>query len=301
MKLSIFIVWLGFLFVEIPVSLSAPSVCQTRLFKVLGRITGDDSLVHYGTHITDPIVVKRPELASVFKPTGHVQVMGNKELDLVVGGYSDLAEALLSTYNKGFWVMQNISDEGQRLASGHHTIVINGTLFNRLADDLGPAAMQSFPPDKVAGFVSQQPYVVGQFFETSEEATKILEKFYHDRVWNYHAGVVEWQTQYDRLPTPEQVLTDGCENCSFFSWTFMNPSWKSLSPEIEKVQREIGEVRVAPIPSVQLTKASENQAYRGTFVWGADKVKLLEDLKSGAFGETPAGHQSLLHDFQLAD
>ncbi len=277
--------------------LAEPSSCQKRLMTVLGKLAPPESTVRFGDHIQNPTTIMRLELQPLFKPLGQVELPNSQKIPLAVGNYFDMKEIIDATNRKGFWILFTSSGPDQRLATGHHSLLINGTVFNRLSDDLGPEAMRSVETMEAAVFVSKQQYVVGQFFETSDEAANILERFYHDRVWNYHAGNPKWRTHYDRLPTPKQINEEACENCAIFSWNFMDEKWLALSPDLIKVQQEIGPITVARIPSLQTANNFANQAHRMTFIWGPEKTKLVDELKDSTFSNSSEGHQALLHGF----
>ena len=188
--------------------------CQIRLMAVLGRLSDDRRSIRVGVEATK--LVKRAGLEDLVKPNWQASFarQNTKSLQFQLGSFLDMKEALEQTRGKGFWVFQTPSDPGQKLATSHHAIGVNGILFNRLSDDLGENALRSFTPEEVVGLVGMQPYILGQFFELSDEATKVLEKFFHDRVWHYHAKTPGWTSQYDRMPSPSQASAGDCENCS---------------------------------------------------------------------------------------
>lgn len=275
----------------------APSSCQKRLIRVLQRLSSDKHTVQLAPHLPSQMAASnRPQLVET---SASVKIGSyDSRIPIHVGDFSEMEELLQRTKGKGFWILQNSSGPNQRLASSHNSVVVGDTWFNRLSDDLGEHALVSVNISSPPSELLQAPYIMGQFFELSEESAKVLHKFFHDRVWHYHAKTPEWHSIYNRHPTAREVSVERCENCTFFSWSFLLEDWLKVAPELEQIQNEIGAVSVTAIPSQQFFKNTQVRNFRQSFIWGPEKEKLLNSLKDGSFASDTEGHQSLLHSFQ---
>lgn len=274
-----------------------PSNCQKRLIRVLDRISSEEHTVQLGTPTQSE--VSRDEFHLFGQSDASVKIGSHENpVSIRVGSHSEMADLFTQTHGKGVWILQNPSAPDQRMASSHHSIVINNTWFNRLSDDLGENAMKSLTVEEASGYLTQSSYVMGQFVELSEESTTILHKFFHDRVWHYHAKTPDWISTYKRNPESQQVLNERCENCSFFSWSFLMKDWIRVAPDLAKVEQELGEVTVTSIPSQQFHRNSHVSTHRQNFIWGTDRESLLQSLRDGSFQSDAEGHQSLIHSFE---
>jgi len=287
---------------SIPAS-AAMSSCQIRLLKVLGRLGPEDQMKTFGvpqirTSPKDSVVTQNllhdASGGTIFKK---VKTSTGKEISVRIESPAQFLALQQKLNRKGFWVMFNPSPADQKLATGHLSLMIGDHVFNRLSDDLGPEAMRSYTLQEVGALLysSEMPYVSAQFFELSESSVAVLEKFYHDRVWNYHAGTTGWKTSYDRLPFDRINQGEACENCSVFSWNFLDPKWQSVEPKMKEVQEEFGQMAVNPIPALQLDKNTLVEPYRMTLLVGQDTKKIEADLASGKFGEETQEAQSFFH------
>ncbi len=280
---------------------AALSECQLRIMKVMGRISPADEAKRFVPGSVNSVAPQRPEVASFLKPNAEVMVAKHGALKVQVSGPVPFTTLHQKLKTKGFWMITNPSPAGQRLVTGHASIVIGDSLFNRLSDDLGPEAIRSIPVKDVAALFmnsSETPFLVAQFYEVSESSLATLSKFFHDRTWHYHEGLAQWRPRYERLPLSPEMKDVDCENCSLFSWSFLNPRWSIQVPELGDVQSEVGEVIVDQIPLQQIFNNSGSGAYRGTVLVAknpADTEKFLED---GSFASDPVGAQTFFHDFK---
>jgi hypothetical protein len=285
---------------------AAMSSCQLRLLKVLGRLGPEDEVKTVGV----PQIQSSPRSAEVVQHvmgegspntiTSKVKTSKGNEIAIRIVSPIQFLALQQRVKKKGFWVLFNPSPADQKLATGHLSLLIGDHVFNRFSDDLGPEAMRSYKLQEVGALLhsSKMPYVIAQFFELSEESLQILEKFYHDRVWNYHAGVEGWRTVYDRLPFDRIDKGEACENCSVFSWSFLDPSWRAVEPKLKKVQEEFGQAKINPIPALQLDNNTQVEPYRMTFLIGLEPQKIEADLMSSKFGTDTVEAQSFFHDFK---
>ena len=270
--------------------------------RILGRISPANEARLFEPKVLGPLPPRKELVAQRFEPMGKAQVGNSGEMSLRIESPLDFAMKYQATKDKGFWMMMNPNPADQRLATGHATIIIGDFVFNRLSDDLGQQAMRAIHVDEVAGLFMhsrETPYLVTQFFEVSPQSLETLKKFFHDRVWNYHMPEAEWRTTYERLPlSAENKDKPKCENCSLFSWSFLDPRWADLVPELRAVQQEVGSVVVDQIPIQQLFNNSQNRAYRGTVLIAKDAAQTEEFLKKGIFSDDVVGAQTLFHDFK---
>lgn len=273
----------------------APTSCQKRLIRVLQRLSSSEHTVQLAPHL--PSQAPSPHQLVNSGSTAKLALHEDR-IPIHVGDFEEMKKLFRQTKSKGFWILQNSSGPEQRLASSHNSLVVGETWFNRLSDDLGEHALVSADISSAPFQLLQTPYVLGQYFDLSEENTEVLLKFFHDRVWHYHAKTPEWHSVYNRHPTAREVTSERCENCSFFSWSFLLEDWHKVVPQLKGLQNEIGEVSVTAIPSKQFFKNTQVKNFRQSFIWGPEKEKLLNSLKDGSFSSDAEGHQSLLHSFK---
>lgn len=270
--------------------------------KVMGRISPAQEARLFAPPALGEAAPKTQQVLERLKPTIDAMVGKSGRLQLRVESTTDFAALYPELRDKGFWMMMNPNPADQRLPTGHATIIVGDYLFNRLSDDLGEHAMRSIRVDEVAGIFTnskETPYAVLQFYELTPSSLEILKKYFHDRVWNYHANLKEWRTSYERLPlgADNKTRTD-CENCSLFSWSFLDPKWTKQVPELAQVQAEVGPVLVDQIPLQQLYNNTRSPAYRGTVLVSKDAELTETLLKDGSFSEDVVGAQTLFHDFK---
>jgi hypothetical protein len=280
---------------------AALSECQVRIMKVMGRISPADEAKRFVPSSLDSIAPERPEVAKSLQANAEVMVGKIGRLKFQLSGPAPFAVLHQKLKSKGFWMIMNPSPAGQRLVTGHASIVIGDSLFNRLSDDLGPEAMRSIPVKDVAALFmnsNETPFLVAQFYEVSESSLATLSKFFHDRTWHYHEGLAEWRPRYERLPLSPEMKNVDCENCSLFSWSFLDPRWSLQVPELGDIQSEIGEVVVDQIPLQQIFNNSGSRAYRGTVLIAKNPVETEKFLEDGTFSADAVGAQTLFHDFK---
>jgi len=280
---------------------AAVSDCARRLMRVMERISPSKEARLFGDLVAVPTAPARLEVSTLLKSEAEVQVAEQGPLKLSIKGAVAFVTLHHQLRRKGFWMIMNPNPASQSLTTGHASILIGDHLFNRLHDDLGPEAMRSVPVQDVAALFlnsADTPYLVAQFYEVSESSLATLEKFYHDRVWFYHQGRAAWRPRYERLPlSPEKRDTD-CENCSLFSWSFLDPKWSARVPELGDVQAEVGQVLVDQIPIKQLYNNTQSAAYRATVLISKEPETLRTSLRDGSFSEDPVGAQTLFHEFK---
>lgn len=294
---SLIALWI--LLVSIP-ALAGISECE-RLLKVLNRVAPPEEAKVWGQSGLQAKAPRSAEATEILKPSAEVQVGKKGPLKILVEDPSFFLLAHMHLKNNGFWMITSPTSANQRLSTGHASIVVGDHLFNRLSDDLGENAMRSIPVRQVAAAFMQsndQPYLIAQFYELSQPSTETLSKFFHDRTWNYHAGKKEWRPTYERLPLGDEGKGKNCENCSLFSWSFMDPKWTEISPELRQVQTEIGEIVVDQLPLHQVYNNAQNGAYRGTILVAKDADGARQALKDDTFTNDALGAQTFFHGFK---
>jgi len=276
------------------------SECE-RLMKVLTRISPADEAKVLGKPVPKTASPHSEEVAELLKPSGEVQVGTRGPMKIMIEDPHTFALMQMTLKKKGFWMLTQPTAANQRLSTGHAAIIVGDHLFNRLSDDLGPDAMRSIPVKEIgAGFMQahEYPYLIAQFYEVSEKSVETLRKFYHDRTWHYHQGKKEWRPTYERLPLGKEGAGKNCENCSLFSWSFMDPKWSEVAPELKQVQAEVGEILVDQLPLHQVYNNAQNSAYRGTILIAKDSESALKSLKDDTFTNDPLGAQTFFHGFK---
>ncbi|MEO5668836.1 MAG: hypothetical protein ABIR96_12315 [Bdellovibrionota bacterium] len=277
------------------------SASQSRLMRVMDRVSPAQCARLFMLDRAPLPTPRRPEVASAFTAHYRAQVANKGSLDFEVVTPLSFALKQQSIQKKGFWMLMTPNPPGQPLATGHTAIAIGDSVFNRLSDDLGSEAMRSIPIENAAAALMQSndtPFLVAQFYELSDSSAAALEKFYHDRVWQYHRGADGWRTSYDRLPLSPKTLTPNCENCSLFSWSFLDPKWTLRAPELRDVQSEVGDMLIDQIPLNQLHNNTKSPAYRATLIVSKSPDVVKQMIENNSFGEDAAGAQTLFHDFK---
>jgi hypothetical protein len=179
---------------------------------------------------------------------------------------------------KGFWIFFNGSGPDARARTGHFTVLVNGTLFNRNVDEHGMMSLTSTPVDQALPFLNQYQVIAGQFFELDESNIETLSSFFHDRTWNFHAGVHDYKTKYVPLPHSRDASELMGENCLSFCFPWHSSRWSDLRPELKNIQKNLGDLELSEIPNLQLGRNARSPAYRGTLIVTDQPEQIREQL-----------------------
>lgn len=177
--------------------------------------------------------------------------------------------------------------------------MVNRSYFTRNVDELGDGAVISREVSELlksphSKSMFENNFYVAQFFELGGSESAVLEKFYHDRVWNFHAAISDYKTKYVPLPFSRNPNETNVENCVTFVYSFLLPEWSARRPEMTSLARQLGSISVDEIPSRQVFLNAENAAYRGTVFITAQPDGLEKAITRSEITEEKNLHQLTL-------
>ncbi len=281
------------------------TTCETmeRKLRLMGRASPVDSFLKIQTDEPRPVKNFTEEDYKQYLAATHTgKAFDGRDIKLRLASPEQFIQAATKFTEAGFWLIFNPSGLNDRAKLGHTTILINGWVFNRMGDGLGADAMRSYTATEVAGAVAnnpEMPFVTAQYFELSPARTKLLEKFFHDRVYMYHHDRAQnkntaYNTNYAELPFtrdktgPDQPLGK-LENCAVFASSFALPLWLKERPELAEITKELGSYEAAHLPNQHAALNHDSPAYRCTILMAKDLESIRKDLEKDGLQTHPYG------------
>jgi len=281
------------------------TTCESmeRKLRLMGRASPAESFLSIQRDPPAPVKSFTEEDYKQNLGATHVgKAFDGREMKLRLASPEQFVQAVSRFQSSGFWLLFNPSGLNDRAKLGHSTILVNGWVFNRMGDGLGAEAMRSIAATEVAGAVANNaeiPFIVAQYFELSPARTKILEKFFHDRVYRYHHDRAQnlnsaYNTSYAELPfTRDKTSADQplgkIENCAVFASSFALPLWLKERPELEEVVKELGTYEAAHLPNQQSALNQTSPAFRGAIMVAKDVTQIRNDLEKDGLQTHPFG------------
>jgi hypothetical protein len=195
--------------------------------------------------------------------------------------WASFLDRLASGYSDRIFIIFTPSGAEARVATGHMSLFVKQTWFNRVPDEAGSLAMVSQqrslpelilwswtspPPSHVFGLLAGNtpPYLVVHELQVTPAESELLHRFFHDRVWFHHAGEPSYRRPYDPLPW-SRPQSDRGENCVTFGFSFLDPSWHFHSPQIADLAQSFGPLEVNELPIRQAQLLLEHPRRMGSY------------------------------------
>lgn len=283
--------WYIFVFLFIQPAFSASS-CQAKLLKLFRRVSPDSGIQHYvaaNAKTVSRLDVHEPTLQPLFSPEWHAKGIEGGEIKFSLVSYDQFESIANSLSDKGVWMVYNPSPLHERVQSGHFSIRVGDTYYAR---DIDTAHPQGVLTGKTLDplWINKDPYVMAQFFEMDSATIATLKKYFDDRV-TLHKKDASYQTKYVKLPFTHDKDEICGENCVSFTFSFFQPRWLQLRPELASAGDEFGNIRVAELPVRQIYNNTSSQAYRGALILSRNLDRLKDLISSGKLNEDPLGMQ----------
>jgi hypothetical protein len=260
-------------------------------FLLLKKLTGTDRVYT----IPNTHSVSRLEIAeqNLLRPDVEVQTLNGGQMQLGLRNFKQFKATAETLKHKGFFTFFIPSGEGSALAAGHMNVVIDGSFFDRNLDSQGANAIRSLNLDEFSKLFKHYPYAFAQFYELSEGSVTELAHYFHERTWNYHANTRGFKTSYASAPFRANKPLSEVENCTTFSFSFLEPEWQKRYPGLNQVSSEFGDLELNQAPSRQLVNDTKTISYRGS-LFITDHKKFKRGLFSDGLRNDPLGSQLLL-------
>jgi hypothetical protein len=261
--------------------------CQLHLVKLLRRLP-PESVREYRAE--NQLPVKRldpnsPALSPLLHPRYRAEMAEHGPVEFSVVGTDGFQKLINETNGKGFWILYSPADPSNRNPVGHTSVSINDTYFT------GQYAMESLKG--VNARLDNNPYIVAQFIELSNEGTRRLDKFMNDRIWYYRQGHPDYRSNYVVHPFSRDSKVECGENCVNSNLGFMEEKWRKLRPELNQVLDEIGSMKVSEVPNRQVYFSTLSPAYRGTVIVTHKPSDATQWITRGDFNSSHTGKQLL--------